>query len=64
MFFQLYSSHAAMQLIGWVMVFVGLIVMNEIGRRTKVGGMVVFVIIPAILTLYFILAHVGMFGGS
>ena len=63
MIFQLYSSHAAMQLIGWVLVFIGLILMNEIGRRTKLGGMIVFVIIPAILTVYFILAHVGMFGG-
>ena len=53
-----------MQIIGWVLVFVGLIVMNELGRRTKTGGMIIFVIIPAILTLYFILAHMGMFGGK
>ena len=64
MLFQLYSNHAAMQLIGWVLVFCGLILMNEIGRRTKVGGMIVFVVIPCILTVYFILAHLGMFGGS
>ena len=64
MLFQLYSSHAGMQLLGWVLVFVGLILMNEIGRRTKAGGMVIFVIIPAILTVYFILAHMGMFGGE
>ena len=64
MIFQLYSDHAVMQLIGWVLVFCGLILMNEIGRRTKAGGMVVFVIIPVILTVYFILAHLGMFGGS
>jgi hypothetical protein len=38
--------------------------MNEIGRRTKLGGMIVFVAIPTILTVYFILAHVGMFGGK
>ena len=52
------------QVLGWCLVFAGLIIMNEIGRRTKVGGMIIFVIIPAILTVYFILAHVGMFGGS
>ena len=52
------------QILGWCLVFAGLILMNELGRRTKVGGMIIFVIIPAILTLYFILAHVGMFGGS
>ncbi|WP_026487703.1 DUF5692 family protein [Butyrivibrio sp. XBB1001] len=64
MLFQLYSDHAAMQLIGWVLVFCGLILMNEIGRRTKAGGMLVFVVIPCILTVYFILAHLGMFGGA
>ncbi|MCR4746931.1 MAG: DUF5692 family protein [Clostridiales bacterium] len=64
MLFQLYSAHASMQLIGWVLVFVGLIVMNEIGRRTKWGGMAIFVVIPTILTVYFILAHLGMFGGA
>ncbi len=64
MLFQLYGNAASMQLIGWVLVFVGLILMNEIGRRTKAGGMLVFVIIPTILTIYFILAHVGLFGGK
>ena len=54
MLFQLYSDQAVTSLIGWVCVFVGLIVMNEIGRRTKFGGMLIFVIIPAILTVYFI----------
>jgi hypothetical protein len=53
-----------MQLLGWVLVFVGLILMNELGRRTKTGGIIIFVVIPVILTVYFILAHVGMFGGE
>ena len=64
MLFQLYISHAGMQVLGWVLVCCGLIIMNEIGRRTKAGGMVIFVIIPVILTVYFILAHMGMFGGE
>ena len=64
MLFQLYSDHAAMQLVGRVLVFCGLILMNQIGRRTKAGGMIVFVVIPCILTVYFILAHLGMFGGK
>ena len=55
MLFQLYSEHAVMQIIGWVLVFCGLILMNEIGRRTKMGGMAVFVVIPTILTVYFII---------
>ena len=52
------------QILGWVLVFAGLILLNELGRKTKVGGMIIFVIIPAILTVYFILAHMGMFGGE
>ncbi|MCR5770476.1 MAG: DUF5692 family protein [Butyrivibrio sp.] len=64
MIFQLYSSSAAMQLLGWILVFAGLILVNEIGRRTKIGGMVVFVIIPLILTVYFIAIHLGAFGGA
>ncbi len=60
----LFQIDSMSQLIGWCLVFAGLVVMNEIGRRTKVGGMILFVIIPCILTVYFILAHVGMFGGA
>lgn len=60
----LFQITSLWQLLGWVLVFAGLIIMNEIGRRTKVGGMIIFVIIPCILTVYFILAHVGLFGGA
>ncbi len=51
------------QILGWFLVFAGLIVMNELGRRTKLGGLIIFVVIPSILTVYFILAHAGLFGG-
>lgn len=61
MFFQITTLS---QLLGWVLVFVGLILLNEIGRRTKMGGMILFVIIPGALTVYYILAHVGLFGGK
>ncbi len=63
MLFQLYSSIAGTQLLGWCLVFLGLIVMNEIGRRTKVGGVTVFIIIPVLLTFYFIGIQFGLFGG-
>lgn len=52
------------QILGWCLVFAGLIILNELGRKTKAGGMIIFVIIPLILTVYFILAHVGLFGGK
>ncbi len=61
MFFQITNLW---QILGWFLVFAGLIIMNELGRRTKLGGMIIFVIIPCILTVYFILAHFGLFGGS
>ena len=51
------------QLLGWVLVFAGLVILNEIGRRTKIGGIVLFVIIPAVLTIYFIAIQAGLFGG-
>mgnify|MGYP004450892961 FL=1 len=63
MLFQLYGSTAMTQLLGWVLVFAGLVILNEIGRRTKIGGIVLFVIIPAILTIYFIVIQAGLFGG-
>ena len=63
MLFQLYGSTAMTQLLGWVRVFAGLVILNEIGRRTKIGGIVLFVIIPAVLTIYFIAIQAGLFGG-
>ena len=63
MLFQLYGSTAMTQLLGWVLVFAGLVILNEIGRRTKIGGIVIFVIIPDILTIYFIAIQAGLFGG-
>ena len=51
MLFQLYGSTAMTQLLGWVLVFAGLVILNEIGRRTKIGGIVYIVIIFVILKI-------------
>ncbi|MBP5453016.1 MAG: hypothetical protein J6X48_01305 [Lachnospiraceae bacterium] len=64
MLFQLYGDQALMQILGWVLVFAGLIVMNEIGRRTKVGGVCVFIVVPLILTVYFIVETLGAKSGA
>ena len=64
MLFQLYNGVAGTQLLGWLCVFLGLLLINELGRRTKAGGICVFFVIPALLTIYFILAYCGLFGGS
>lgn len=63
MLFQLYGDEAIYKLIGWVLVFAGLIIMNEIGRRTKFGGILVFILIPLALTVYFIVINAAAAAG-
>lgn len=60
----LFQINSLWQILGCVLVFAGLIIMNEIGRRTKLGGMLLFVFVPLALTVYYVLVHFGMFGGS
>lgn len=59
MLFQIYGDNAGWQLAGWVMVFVGLIIMNEIARRSKLGGILCFIALPVALSGYFIAIYVG-----
>lgn len=54
MLFQVYGDTAIYQWIGWILVFCCLIGANELARRTKTGGVIAFLIVPAILTIYFI----------
>ena len=58
MLFQVYGENAMYQWLGWIMVFVGLIAANEVARRSKVGGIVCFLGVPAVLTVYFISIYV------
>ena len=64
MLFQVYGEHAFYQWLGWAMVFVGLILFNEIARRTKAGGITIFLGVPAALTVYFIAIAVGASHGA
>lgn len=64
MFFQIYGETAGWQLLGWLLVFVGLVVMNEIARRSKAGGIACFLILPAALSVYFIAIYVGAAMGA
>ena len=64
MLFQIYGETAGFQLFGWLLVFVGLILANEIARRTKWGGIACFLVLPAILTVYFISIYVGAAMGA
>ena len=64
MLFQIYGERAGFQLLGWLLVFVGLIVCNELARRSKKGGMFFFFLVPAVLTVYFIAIAVGAAMGA
>ena len=37
MLFQVYGENALYQWLGWAIVFIGLILINEVARRTKAG---------------------------
>ncbi|KAG4090709.1 hypothetical protein H8356DRAFT_1712092 [Neocallimastix lanati (nom. inval.)] len=58
MFFQVYGDDAIYQFIGLVIVFLGLVLTNEFARRSKIGGITCFVILPIILTIYFIAIYI------
>lgn len=64
MLFQIYGDKAGFQLLGWLMVFLGLILTNEIARRSKKGGIFFFLVLPGALTVYFIAVAVGASMGA
>lgn len=64
MLFQVYGHSALWQFCGWLMVFVALILANEVARRSKAGGIFFFIVLPAILTIYFIAIYVGAAHGQ
>ena len=64
MLFQLYGERAGFQMLGWLLVFLGLILTNEIARRSKKGGIFFFLVLPGVLTVYFIAVAVGASMGA
>ena len=64
MLFQIYGDQAMYQLLGWLLVFAGLIIVNEIARRSKKGGIFFFLLLPAGLTIYFIAIAIGAASGA
>ena len=64
MLFQIYGDKAGYQLLGWLLVYLGLILTNEIARRTKKGGIFFFLALPGALTVYFIAVAVGAAMGA
>ena len=64
MLFQIYGAFSAYKLLGWLADFLGLVILNEIGRRTKFGGILIFVAIPLALTVYFIAIYAAAAKGA
>ncbi|MGN0167663.1 MAG: DUF5692 family protein [Acetatifactor sp.] len=60
----LFQIDSMWQLLGWVLVFAGLVISNEIQRRTKAGGIMFFGVILAILTVYFVAIQIGVKTGA
>ena len=64
MLFDVYGANAPYQWVGWLLVFVGLIVANEFARRSKLGGILCFLVLPAGLTAYFVAIYAGAASGA
>ena len=54
MLFHVYGGNALYQWGAMILVLVGLILLNEVARRTKPGGLIIFGAVPVVLTIYFI----------
>ena len=50
MFFQVYGADALAQWGMLIVVLAGLILLNEFARRTKMGGCIMFFVVPLITT--------------
>lgn len=64
MLFQVYGENAVYQWVGWAVVFIGLILINEFARRSKFGGIFCFGVLPIGLTVYFIAISVNAAAGA
>lgn len=64
MLFHVYGSNAASQWIAMIAVLVALILLNEFSRRSKLGGLFMFGVLPAALTVYFVVIAVSAGRGA
>ncbi|WP_350454737.1 DUF5692 family protein [Slackia heliotrinireducens] len=64
MLFEVYGENAVFQWVGWLLVFVGLIGLNEFARRSKTGGIIMFVALPICMTIYCIAVTAGAASGA
>ena len=64
MFFQVYGANALAQWGMLLVVLLGLILLNEFSRRSKLGGIITFFVIPVCLTAYFLAIAIGARTGA
>ena len=64
MLFDVWGSDTLIHWVGWAMVFIGLIVLNEVGRRTKLGAAIIFGVAPTAMTIYCIAIAVDVSQGA
>ena len=64
MLFDVWGSNTGIHWLGWAMVFVGLIALNEIGRRTKAGAAIIFGVAPLAMTIYCVAIAIGVSQGA
>ena len=64
MLFEVYGPNALYQWLGWAMVFIGLILLNEFARRSKAGGIIMFIALPIAMTVYCIAVTMGAGAGA
>ena len=64
MLFDVYGPNALYQWLGWAMVFIGLILLNEFARRSKAGGIIMFIALPIAMTIYCIAVTIGAGAGA
>ena len=55
----LFNATTPIQWVGWALVFLGLIITNEIERRSKIGGLIFFVGLPILMTIYCVAIGIG-----
>ena len=64
MLFDVWGSNTLIHWVGWAMVFIGLIVLNEVGRRTKLGAAIIFGVAPLAMTIYCVAIAIGVSQGA
>lgn len=64
MLFDVYGANAGFQWLGLFMVLGALILLNEFARRTKAGGIFMFIGVCAAMTVYCVVVEIGAAMGA